>query len=575
MQKFNQTYKQNPLYEADAYKVGHKEMLAPGTTREYFTWIPRNLKYMPVKTQELMVFGSQLGWAWIHSNFQEHFFDVDKTTALKFVSDMSLMLTLPYDGEHFEDLHDLGYLPVEIRSLDEGTFTGKNIPHLVGETTVDGYAWLGLFLETFMSKVLWRAPIAATIGFEFKKRAYEAIKKTDSRNLFLADFVCHDFHSRGGDPFTSLAVGLGHAVSNMGSDTLNVIPAARYFYNFPEDKTPIYSVNASEHSVTCTGIFYYKDRLERGLENQVIEDYYAFDAPSEGSVEEPDYLAIAEMMNLADWLEKFPKGILSVVSDTMDLWKLITHVLPRLKDIIMARDGKLVIRPDSGNPVDIMCGSIIPGKKSDLNYRIGTILVDGIYYEDCGGTSAHRWIPLHRVATEVKPSEKGVVELLGEIFGTTISAEGYKVLDSHIGVIYGDSINIDRQERTYARLEAKGFAASNVVLGIGSYTYVYMTRDTAGFAAKGAWFETVEHGERKAFDIYKDPVTDSGTKKSLKGFQFVYEEEGEIKCESQVSYEKAHSEENLLKVIYKNGEFTNLVDFDTIRERVNNKVKND
>lgn len=166
------------------------------------------------------------------------------------------------------------------------------------------------------------------------------------------------------------------------------------------------------------------------------------------------------------------------------------------------------------------------------------------------------------------PKDKGVVELLWDIFGGTISEEGYKVLDSHIGAIYGDSINLERQVSIYSRLAEKGFAATNIVLGVGSFTYVMLTRDSAGYAAKGSWFEVEEDGIKEQHNIYKDPITDDGTKKSLKGFQFVKLVDGEYENVSEVSETLAFSEANELKTIYKNGEFLNQTSLKEIRERL-------
>jgi nicotinamide phosphoribosyltransferase len=548
-EKLNKTFRINPLYEADGYKVGHPLMIVNNASREYWTWIPRSLKYMPKGINQIMSAGQQLTWRYIHSTFQENFFDQPVDVAQKFVEDMSKYLMLPYDFDGFKRLHSLGYLPVRIKALEEGTFTDPNIPHMTGINTVDGYAWLGLFLETLVSKLSWQCPTTATIGHQFKKNAVEYVKKTDPENLWLADFMCHDFHSRGGNPFTSIAVGLGHSFSNLGSDTLNVIPASRYYYDFDENEMPIYSVNASEHSVTCTGIFYYEHKLKNGELNHEIEWYYSFDLPSVGSVENPDYLAIAECLNLRDWLIKFPVGLLSVVSDTMDLWKLITHVLPRLKDLIMSREGKLVIRPDSGDPVDITCGKFVfvPHEyESEEEFEMTMKEINS-------------------------PEGKGVVELLYDIFGGETTSTGYKRLDSHIGMIYGDSINLERQVSIYDRLERKGFSATNVVVGVGSYTYVMLTRDSAGYTAKGAWFEVIEEGERIPFDIYKDPITDDGTKKSLKGFCKVDQIIGSHgKSPIFVETQCTEEEENigLLQVIYEDGKFYNQTTLEEIRKRV-------
>lgn len=556
MEKLNETFKMNPLYESDGYKVGHHKMLADGTYEEYWTWIPRSLKYMHPSITGIMSAGEQLVWRYIHSAFQEFFFNQPIEAANKFGRDMSEYLMQPYDAEHFRDLHKLGYLPVKIKSLPEGVFTKPNIPHMTGINTKGGYAWLGLYLETLVSKLAWQLPTAATIGYQFKTNAVKWVTETDPENLWLADFMCHDFHSRGGNPFTSIAVGLGHAMSNSGSDTLNVIPASRYYYDFDEEKVPVYSVNASEHSVTCTGIFYYERKLRAGLLNHEIIAYYAHSAKCEGSVENPDYLAIAELLNLRDWIKKFPTGILSVVSDTMNLWKLITHVLPRLKEEIMARDGKLVIRPDSGDPVDIVCGKKWDDEQNPYNE-----------YADC--------------------IEKGVVELLWDIFGGELTSKGYKRLDKHIGAIYGDSINLERQIAIYTRLADKGFAATNIVVGVGSYTYVMLTRDSAGYAAKGAWFSTREFTGVDAsgqtdyilheYNIYKDPFTDSGTKKSLKGFCQVFNNrpdalphelkyDGKDNLEVNTECTKEQEDGGLLQTIYEDGKFHNQTDLNKIRK---------
>lgn len=630
MQKLETMFRINPLYEADGYKPAHVNMLAPGTNKEYWTWIPRNLKYMPRSINKIMSTGQQFTWRYIHSAFSECFFyskekkgldkyfwQILKKKALKFAEDLTSYFGMEYNGEHFAALWDLGYLPVKIKALPEGMFTPPNIPHMTGINTVDGYAWLGLFLETLVSKLSWQMPIAATLGFEFKKNAVEWVNKTDPENLWLADYMCHDFHSRGGNPFTSIAVGLGHALSNSGSDTLNVIPASRYYYDVADDKVLINSVLASEHSVTCTGIFYYEARLKAGKLDQEIKDYYAFDAPSEGSVEQPDYLAIAELLNLRDWLLKFPKGILSVVSDTMDLWKLITHILPRLKSLIMARDGKLVIRPDSGDPVDITCGKddgvhrftseedlyefirYSEDNEGDILeweskfYRIVDVK-DFIreYGEDQWNQSTNKNRPFEDfvqggrvgILTPCNPPKlhenerKGVIELLADIFGTVETSTGYKRLDSHIGAIYGDSITLERQVEIYSRLAEKGFAATNIVLGIGSYTYVYMTRDTAGFAAKGAWFQVQEvkeptgYGtypglETTSYNIYKDPVTDDGTKKSLKGMCAVFEDGDSLYVKQECTEEE--EAQGLLQVIYEDGKFFNQQTFEQIRAKIN------
>jgi nicotinamide phosphoribosyltransferase len=367
-------------------------------------------------------------------------------------------------------------------------------------------------LETIISSLAWKPSTSATIALQYKRNVVKWVMKTDPANAFLIPFLCHDFSARGLSPWDMLSSGLGHASSFLGSDTIICIPGARYYYNEPEDQVAICSVNASEHSVSTTKIF-----------------------------------TVGEQQMIADWLVDFPKGILSIVSDTFDLWKLITEYLPANKEAIMARDGKLVIRPDSGDPVDIICGvgydvHINPFRTNRPDYSI--------------------------------EERKGVIELLWDIFGGTVNEQGYKVLDPHIGAIYGDSITLDRQIQIYERLEAKGFAATNIVLGVGSFTYQMNTRDTLGFAAKGAWFEVKElvsgdenseaYYKKTGYDIYKDPITDDGTKKSLKGLICVTEDHEVL---TQCTWEQ--EAQGILQTIYEEGRFDNQTSLTKVRNKLN------
>jgi nicotinamide phosphoribosyltransferase len=484
-------FRPNSLFYSDGYKVGHKRMLAPGTDYLYGTWIPRSTKHAPGNIKKIVSAGQQLTMRWLHDEFTENFFGIRKEDAMSFAKDMTLYLGLEYDGSHFEALYDLGYLPIRVKALPEGIETDPNIPHMTFINTKPGFAWLTLYLETIISSLAWKPSTSATIALAYRRKATEWVMKTDPANAWLIPFLCHDFSARGLSPWDMLSSGLGHAMSFRGSDSIICIPGARYFYDEPKNEVCINSVNASEHSVSTTKIF-----------------------------------TVGEQQMIADWLQLFPTGILSIVSDTFDLWTLITKYLPANKDAIMARDGKLVIRPDSGNPVDIICGDI-------------TIAVEN------GGVET--------------PASKGVIELLWDIFGGTINEQGYKVLDPHIGAIYGDSITLDRQAQIYERLAAKGFAATNIVLGVGSYTYQYNTRDTFGFAAKGAWFEN----NGKGIDIYKDPITDDGTKKSLKGLIMVDEN---LNVHTQCTKEQEAT--GLLHTIYEDGKFYNQTTLTEIRKKL-------
>jgi nicotinamide phosphoribosyltransferase len=565
-------FRPNSLFYADGYKVGHQRMLAPNTSRLYGTWIPRSVKHAPKGITKIVSFGQALTVRWIHDEFTENFFKLPHDEAMKFATDMSKYLMLPFDGTHFGALHKLGYLPIKIKSLPEGIETNPNVPHMTFINTVDGFGWLTLFLETILSSLAWKPATSATIALHYKRNLVKWVMKTDPENAWLIPYLCHDFSARGLSPWDMLSSGLGHATSFRGSDTLIVIPAARYFYGESDNDVAINSVNASEHSVSTTKIF-----------------------------------TVGEQQMISDWLVLFPQGILSIVADTFDLWKLTTEYLPAIKEAIMLRDGKLVIRPDSGDPVDILCGTLNDAvelgsyvidmetlKKYAANYILDAVREDtphgerGVdkhtmrfkfdskYYDitvDNISWNRHdkqfyfidMWDEPNVTISEVEitPAMIGVIELLWNIFGGTTNASGYKVLDPHIGAIYGDSITTVRQIQIYERLAAKGFASTNIVLGIGSYTYQYNTRDTFGFAAKGAWFETLIDGVRKSYNIYKDPITDDGTKKSLKGMIAVtslHEVVEECSPEQEA--------QGILQVIYEDGKFYNEDTLTEIRARI-------
>ena len=506
-------FKPITLFYTDGYKIGHKKMLAKGTVKLYGTWIPRSVKHAPKGITKIVSYGQQLTMRWLNDEFTENFFNQPIEVAEKFGKDMSMYLGMDYDASHFVDLHKLGYLPIRVKSLPEGIETLPNVPHMTFINTVDGFAWLTLYLETIISSLAWKPSTSATIALQYKRNVVEWVKKTDPSNAFLIPFLCHDFSARGLSPWDMLASGLGHASSFLGSDSIICIPGSRYFYDEPENQVSVYSVNASEHSVSTTKIF-----------------------------------TVGEQQMIADWLVDFPKGILSIVSDTFDLWKLITEYLPANKESIMARDGKLVIRPDSGDPVDIICG-----------------------YDNTSWIISNKatFDEFNTISNSDSPEKKGVIELLWDIFGGTVNEQGYKVLDPHIGAIYGDSITLERQIQIYERLAAKGFAATNIVLGVGSFTYQMNTRDTLGFAAKGAWFEVHDQitDSVTSYDIYKDPITDDGTKKSLKGLICVTENH-EVLTQCTPEQES----QGILQTIYENGEFHNQTTLTEIRERLNKLV---
>lgn len=272
-------FRTNSLFYVDGYKLSHKAMLAEGATKLYGTWIPRSLKHAPKGVSKIMSFGQQLVWKWIHDEFSENFFFIEETRehrkngnvtglsyyknkALKFIKDIEMYIGMEYDGKHFEELWDLGYLPIRVKSLPEGIETNPNIPHMTFVNTVDGFAWLTLYLETIVSALAWKPSTAATITLQYRRNVEEWVEKTDQNSKDLIPFLCHNFSSRGLNPHDMLSVGLGHATSFRGDDNLLTIPAARYFYNESKDEVCVNSVVAGEHSITTSNIFAAISKLE-------------------------------------------------------------------------------------------------------------------------------------------------------------------------------------------------------------------------------------------------------------------------------------------------------------------------
>ena len=485
----------NPLFLTDGYKTGHHQQYPKGTTLVYSNFTPRSNKYAPKGCEEVVSFGQQMIMTQIHEAFTNEFFNRPKDEVCgEMKRELSMYLNTDYDVAHFEALHDLGYLPIAVKAIPEGTLVPIKVPVLTIYNTHPDFYWITNYLETIISNLLWKPITSATIAHQYRKVLTSWQEKTDAERGWFIDWQGHDFSMRGMDSVDAvISSGLGHLTSFHGSDSLPAIYGARKFYK--ETEFVAGSVNATEHSVMCAGT---KDD---------------------------------EVGTFRNLMETYPTGILSIVSDTWDLWKVCTEHVVTLKEEIMARDGKVVIRPDSGDPVDIICGL---NTHSDM----------------------------YSAEQAMHPSFKGVIELLWDVFGGTVNEQGYKVLDSHIGAIYGDSITIDRADEICKRLASKGFASTNIVLGVGSFTYQYNTRDTFGFAMKATYVEVEGEGR----EIFKDPITDDGTKKSATGLLHVTKVMNDYVLIDKVTWgEEAGGE---LRVIYQNGQFENQTTLTEIRSKL-------
>lgn len=479
----------------DFYKVSHKDMYPQGTELVYSTWTPRASRVNGI--DKVVAFGFQAFFKKLNDIFDRDFFSRPKEEVVAEYA-RTLKFTLGIQNpptKHIEDLHDLGYLPLEVKALAEGTLVPLRVPMLTIQNTDPRFFWVTNYIETLASCELWQASTSATLAYEYRKLLDKYSNETVGNNGFVM-FQGHDFSMRGMSSLDSaISSGLGHLLSFSGTDTIPAITAAEHYYGANIEKELVgTSIPATEHSIQCT----YGD----------------------------------DMKYLETMLSKIhPNGFVSIVSDGYDFWDVIGRVLPALKDKIMARSGgpvgdRVVIRPDSGDPVLIVCGDP-SAPKGSLEY-------------------------------------KGAVEALWDIFGGTVSEQGYKVLDSHIGLIYGDAITLRRCEEICERLKAKKFASINCVYGIGSYTYQYNTRDTFGFALKSTL--AVINGDEK--QIFKDPKTDNGIKKSQKGKVMVIPKaDGTIEFVDGMSL-NAELSVDLLKTIYKDGKLVNEQTFGEIRKRL-------
>jgi len=484
----------------DFYKISHREQYPEGTERVYATWTPRGSRIKHIK--EVVNFGAQ---AFIKNYlidfFNEAFFDRSKEKVVAEYSRIikhTLGIATP-PTQHIEDLHDLGYLPLEIKALPEGTLVPMRVPMLTIENTNDKFFWLTNYIETLASAEMWKPVTSATLAYQYRKLLDTYASETGGPKDFV-QFQGHDFSMRGsGSLQSAIASGAGHLLSFSGTDTIPAVMYLEQFYNADVEKELVgTSIPATEHSVMCA---YGQDEL--ASYKRIITEVY-------------------------------PTGPVSIVSDTWDLWKVLSHVIEPLKDVILARDGgpesldKVVIRPDSGDPVKIVCGDP----------------------EAAFGSAEFR----------------GVVECLWDIFEGTINEKGFKELDPHIGCIYGDAITFDRCAEICARLKAKGFASTNMVYGIGSYTYQYNTRDTFGFALKST--SVTINGDEK--QIYKDPKTDDGLKKSQRGRVQVITDVGTLTCVDQLLSTDIEAAGNRLETVFLDGLLVKDQSLREIRERITN-----
>ncbi len=489
----------NPLMSIDFYKADHRRQYPEGTEYVYSNFTPRSARL----AQMLNGFDNRVVFLGLQAylkrvlqkQWQAEFFDKPKDEVInKYKRRMDTSLgedAIPMD--HIEALHDLGYLPLRIKALQEGSRVNIKVPMFTVVNTLPEFYWLTNYIETSISAEVWKPCTTATIAYEYKRLLIEYAQKTGAP-LDTVPIQAHDFSFRGmsGAEDAALA-GLGHLASFIGTDTVAAIDYAEDLYGATEIVGV--SVPATEHSVMCMG------------------------------TKESEIETFKRLIN-----ELYPSGVVSIVSDTWNFWKVITEFATELKDDILNRVpnqmglAKTVFRPDSGDPVKVICG--------DPDAPEGT------------------------------PEYKGAVECLWDIFGGSQTENGYKLLHERVGLIYGDSITLQRAKAILEGMERKGFASTNLVFGVGSYTYQYLTRDTFGFAMKATWGQVDGAGR----EIFKDPITDKGEKRSAAGLLRVEPIADGYQLFDRQLFEQERL--GLLKTVYENGELLNQQTFEQVRAKL-------
>lgn len=466
----------NPMLLIDFYKAVHAEMLPKDITKSVSYFTPRMSR---VKMWDKVVMFGLQGFikTYLIDYFNEVFFErrfEEVIGEYKRIMDAALGENA-YKIDKIENLHKLGYLPIEIISLPEGARVPMHVPMFGITNTHEDFAWLPQSLESLISAESWHPMLAATVGATYRDIVNKYYDLTCDDDLPRAKALgAFDFR---GEECTESAIkaGAGWCLSFLNTATVPTIPYLEACYNCDCTKEPVaFGSPSTEHSVMCSN--------------------YAIDG---------DEITLLRRL----LTEIYPNTSFSAVLDSYDYWNIIENVLPQLKSEIMAHNGCMLMRGDSGDCVEVVTKTVFK---------------------------------------------------LWEEFGGTVNSKGYKVLDPHVKAIYGDSITIQRCEEIYKILMEEGFACSNVALGVGSFSMQCVeeegilkpfTRDTFSSCIKATYCEIGGN----PYPIFKNPK-DGGFKKSQKGCCIVTKNEvGEYVFTDGHTWEEACKAENQLVTIYKDG----------------------
>lgn len=506
-------YNINPLLLKDFYKAVHSEMLLVGITKSVSYYTPRMSRVN--RWDKVVYFGMQMFIkTWLIDEFNHNFFERGEDEV---VNEYERVMTNTLGSnicnfDKIRKLHQLGYLPIEIISLPEGTEVPMHVPIFGITNTHPDFAWLPQALESLISAEMWYPMITATVGHTYRQIVdkYYNITCDDTvpKRKALGNF---DFRGDMGVD-AALKAAAGWLLSFVNTATVPVIPFMEKMYNCNCQTDEVgFGAVSTEHFVMCSN-------SAKDIEDNPDEKY-----PYKDIDPKRERVFLKRLLT-----ELYPNTSFSCVSDSYDYWNLVDNIIPTLKKEILAHNGCMLIRGDSGDCVKIVTDTVFK---------------------------------------------------LWDIFGGTINSKGYKVLDPHVKALYGDSITVQRAEEIYKILSNNGFAASNVSLGVGSFSMHCIeedgilkpfTRDTFSSAIK-AVNATIDGHE---YAIYKDPKTDKDTghgfKKSQKGCCRVFiNRNGDLDYIDGLTYQESLNN-NLMKPIFRNGKFVQKEETLTeIRNRLN------
>ena len=483
--------KLNPLLESDFYKQVHWNQYPKGITKVVSYFTPRMSRLE--KSNKLIMFGLQAFIKeFLIESFNDNFFSRPKEEVIreyKHIMDNTLGEGL-YGIDRIAELHDLQYLPIEIRALPEGTLVPVGVPMFEISNSHPKFPWLTNALESVISCEMWHGMISANVGYMYRQIVDKYYSETCDDNIphrrALGDFSMRGQESKR-SAYKSSA---GWLLSFVNTATVPAISYLEEYYNCDCSKEEVgFGAVSTEHSVMCSNF----------------------------AVDGDEITMVKRLLT-----EIYPHTSFSMVSDSYDYWNLVRNILPQCKKEILEHNGCLLVRGDSGDPVQIVTQTVFE---------------------------------------------------LWDMFGGCINTKGYKVLDPHIKALYGDSITPQRAEQIYSILKNAGFAASNVSLGVGSFSMQCLeegnqlkpyTRDTFGIAIKATY---AEGAEKEPIPIFKAPK-EASFKRSQKGCCIVYSNNGELKYADGYSFEESVTPDNLLSPVFLNGVLIKEQSLSDIRKKI-------